>query len=161
MSRYFRFVDWLLLAGIALPDLAVSLVWKRAWKFTRSPRPGRVPRSFPAHYRPRVWTLCENSANPAAKSQCIAPPPRPVPPIGLESRGLTVPQFRRSRRRNMRKDAGIAALWCVLCAALVAIPPPVRAPYPTKPIRLIVPFPPGGPTDTHSRWAGQQLSAAF
>jgi tripartite-type tricarboxylate transporter receptor subunit TctC len=33
--------------------------------------------------------------------------------------------------------------------------------YPVKPIRLIVPFPPGGPTDTHSRWAGQQLNAAF
>src|SRR5688572_33285639 len=33
--------------------------------------------------------------------------------------------------------------------------------YPSKPIRLIVPFPPGGPTDTHSRWAGQQLNAAF
>jgi tripartite-type tricarboxylate transporter receptor subunit TctC len=26
---------------------------------------------------------------------------------------------------------------------------------------LIVPFPPGGPTDTHSRWAAQQLNAAL
>jgi tripartite-type tricarboxylate transporter receptor subunit TctC len=33
--------------------------------------------------------------------------------------------------------------------------------YPAKPIRIIVPFPPGGPTDTHSRWAGQQLHAAL
>jgi tripartite-type tricarboxylate transporter receptor subunit TctC len=33
--------------------------------------------------------------------------------------------------------------------------------YPTKPIRLIVPFPPGGPTDTHSRWAAQQLNTAL
>jgi tripartite-type tricarboxylate transporter receptor subunit TctC len=33
--------------------------------------------------------------------------------------------------------------------------------YPTKPVRIIVPFPPGGPTDTHSRWAAQQLNAAF
>ncbi len=33
--------------------------------------------------------------------------------------------------------------------------------YPAKPIRLIVPFPPGGPTDTHSRWAAQQLNVAF
>ena len=33
--------------------------------------------------------------------------------------------------------------------------------YPTRAIRFIVPFPPGGPTDTHSRWAAQQLNAAF
>jgi tripartite-type tricarboxylate transporter receptor subunit TctC len=33
--------------------------------------------------------------------------------------------------------------------------------YPAKPIRLIVPFPPGGPTDTHSRWAAQQLYTAL
>jgi tripartite-type tricarboxylate transporter receptor subunit TctC len=33
--------------------------------------------------------------------------------------------------------------------------------YPVKPIRLIVPFPPGGPTDTHSRWAAHQLNTAF
>ncbi|KPK18026.1 MAG: hypothetical protein AMJ67_11880 [Betaproteobacteria bacterium SG8_41] len=33
--------------------------------------------------------------------------------------------------------------------------------YPTRPIRIIVPFSAGGPTDTHSRWAGQQLTAAF
>jgi tripartite-type tricarboxylate transporter receptor subunit TctC len=33
--------------------------------------------------------------------------------------------------------------------------------YPVKPVRLIVPFPPGGPTDTHSRWAAQQLNVAF
>ena len=28
-------------------------------------------------------------------------------------------------------------------------------------VRIIVPFPPGGPTDTHSRWAAQQLNAAL
>jgi tripartite-type tricarboxylate transporter receptor subunit TctC len=33
--------------------------------------------------------------------------------------------------------------------------------YPAKTIRVIVPFPPGGPTDTHSRWAAQQLNTAF
>jgi tripartite-type tricarboxylate transporter receptor subunit TctC len=33
--------------------------------------------------------------------------------------------------------------------------------YPAKPIRIIVPFAAGGPTDTHSRWAAQQLNAAF
>jgi tripartite-type tricarboxylate transporter receptor subunit TctC len=33
--------------------------------------------------------------------------------------------------------------------------------YPSKPIRIIVPFAAGGPTDVHSRWAGQQLNAAL
>ena len=49
-----------------------------------------------------------------------------------------------------------------LGAALIACAAPLIAQqYPVKPVRIIVPFPPGGPTDTHSRWAGQQLSTAF
>lgn len=33
--------------------------------------------------------------------------------------------------------------------------------YPAKAIRLIVPFVPGGPTDTQARWAAQHLNAAY
>ena len=33
--------------------------------------------------------------------------------------------------------------------------------YPAKPIRIIVPFPAGGPTDTQSRWAAQRLNQAW
>jgi tripartite-type tricarboxylate transporter receptor subunit TctC len=50
--------------------------------------------------------------------------------------------------------AGLLLSLAVSCNALAQS-------YPVKPIRFIVPFPPGGPTDTHSRWAGQQLNAAF
>lgn len=34
-------------------------------------------------------------------------------------------------------------------------------PYPTKPVRLIVPFPPGGPRDTQARLIGPRLTAAW
>jgi tripartite-type tricarboxylate transporter receptor subunit TctC len=57
----------------------------------------------------------------------------------------------------MRIVAHLAALSALLAASGGAL----AQSYPVKPIRLIVPFPPGGPTDTHSRWAGQQLNAAF
>lgn len=33
--------------------------------------------------------------------------------------------------------------------------------FPTKPIRIIVPFVPAGPTDNQARWAAQQLTAAM
>ena len=33
--------------------------------------------------------------------------------------------------------------------------------YPTKPIRMIIPFPPGGSTDFQGRWAGQHIAAAL
>lgn len=33
--------------------------------------------------------------------------------------------------------------------------------YPAKPLRYIVPFGAGGPTDTQARWAAQKLNAAF
>jgi tripartite-type tricarboxylate transporter receptor subunit TctC len=59
--------------------------------------------------------------------------------------------------------AAMRRLLLAACAVALAAAAP-RGPaqtYPVKPIRLIVPFPPGGPTDTHSRWAGQQLNVAL
>ena len=46
------------------------------------------------------------------------------------------------------------------CVALVlAVPAPAADPYPSKPIRLIVGFPPGGAVDVIARTLGQQVSA--
>ena len=57
----------------------------------------------------------------------------------------------------MRRRITLAA-----CAAAAASLLPARAaraqPFPTKPLRWIVPFPPGGPTDSFSRPVAQKLS---
>jgi len=48
-----------------------------------------------------------------------------------------------------------------LAAVAVMSPAMAQAPYPTKAVRIIIPFPPAGPTDNQARWAAQQLNAAF
>lgn len=41
------------------------------------------------------------------------------------------------------------------------LPPAIAQNYPAKPIRLIVPYPPGGPNDIFGRMMAQKLSEAF
>lgn len=54
-------------------------------------------------------------------------------------------------RLRLALTAALAALASLACAQS----------YPNKPIRLIVPFPAGGPTDVYARIVGQKLSEAW
>ncbi len=50
----------------------------------------------------------------------------------------------------------VAPLLLLACSG-----PALAQSYPAKPIRIIVPFPAGGPTDTQARWAAQRLNQAW
>ena len=61
------------------------------------------------------------------------------------------------------KGARGVGLSCLVCVghALAAQPPVADQAYPTRPIRLIVPYPPGGGNDTLARLFGLKLTEAW
>ena len=62
-----------------------------------------------------------------------------------------------------RRKAACISLWVALLSAVVQPAAAQSAPsrYPIKPVRLIVPFPPGGGTDALARTVAQNLSETF
>ncbi|WP_420993216.1 Bug family tripartite tricarboxylate transporter substrate binding protein [Cupriavidus sp. 30B13] len=66
--------------------------------------------------------------------------------------------MQKTSRRTFTRRAGAA----ILAAALPLCASQAFADaYPSKPIRLVVPFPPGGPTDTAARIIGQKMGEAL
>ena len=63
--------------------------------------------------------------------------------------------FRQPSRQNALVIMGAAAM---LCGALAVSPAAAADAYPVRPIRLIIPFPPGGSNDVVGRVIAQQLS---
>src|SRR4029077_18913193 len=59
----------------------------------------------------------------------------------------------------MRGDRLIAAAATVMVLLGAGGPAHAQAPYPTRPIECVIPFAPGGPTDTAIRIIQPQLSA--
>jgi tripartite-type tricarboxylate transporter receptor subunit TctC len=59
-----------------------------------------------------------------------------------------------------RKGPHIAASLCGFIALFCALPA-LAQPYPSRPIRFIVPFPPGGSTDTYARIVSRKLAESL
>src|SRR5688572_26767677 len=91
------------------------------------------------------------------------------------------PRIRREREERPHRGAGhhhdpashrvladevmkpLGAFSMLVAAALAAVPGIAQAQqkFPTKPVRLVVPFSPGGGTDTLSRIIGQKMSESW
>ena len=67
-----------------------------------------------------------------------------------------------SRKCTVAWVAKSVRLACALATvAAFSIPPAQAQDYPAKPIRIVVPLPPGGSNDVLARLLGQKMSEAF
>ncbi len=90
------------------------------------------------------------------------PIPRPGPACPAEC-GSTLRHGRASSRGPVSRRRLLSVPVAVTVAALAFAAAPVRAQsdWPTKPVRIVVPFAPGGTTDITARVLAEQLSGVF
>src|SRR6516162_5902720 len=78
----------------------------------------------------------------------------------LIRRVLTKMARKSTNRRHKMMRALLAAVLCAFWALHDATPANAQA-YPTRPIKVVVPFPPGGPTDGMARIISERLGAVL
>ncbi len=92
--------------------------------------------------------------------------PSTPPPVSLRqlppspSRRLPSASRRAAPWRHLVRRFGAAACLVLAATCLVAAPAAAQS-FPNRPVKLVVPFPPGGPLDTVGRTIAQKLTEAW
>src|SRR5438132_3425660 len=82
-----------------------------------------------------------------------------MPPVEWATASSAAPLtlHRRAMMFNMQRFALLIPLLCAAFTVSAQAPDP----YPSKPLRFILPFPPGGPTDILGRLIGERLASSL